>query len=257
MIIESKKSRWLIFFLPLLLSFIAPPATVKVYLAGDSTMAEKKRNAYPETGWGMPFSHFFDSTVAVENFARNGRSTKTFIAENLWNEIFTRLNPGDYVFIQFGHNDEVPTKSAATTQLEFEANLRRFIIESRSKNAIPVLLTPVARRKFNEVGNIQETHAAYASIIRKLSAELMVPLIDMDKDTQVFLQQLGPVDSKRLFNHLEPGENPNYPDGIKDDTHLNELGARKFATMALMRVKSLKLELANRIIKPVLSKKNK
>src|SRR5262245_58960861 len=90
-----------------LLSFFSPQRTIKVWLIGDSTMADKEVRAYPETGWGMPFAHFFDSTVTVDNRAKNGRSTKSFIEEGLWRPVIDNLQPGDYVFIQFGHNDEV------------------------------------------------------------------------------------------------------------------------------------------------------
>src|SRR5690349_16962112 len=79
---------------------------IKVYLVGDSTMSEKETKAYPETGWGMPFVYFFDSTVVIENHAKNGRSTRTFISENRWQPVADKLKAGDYVFIQFGHNDE-------------------------------------------------------------------------------------------------------------------------------------------------------
>src|SRR5215213_3089453 len=96
---------------------------IKIFLAGDSTMSIKEVKAYPETGWGMPFTYFFDSTVTVDNRAQNGRSTKSFMAENRWKPVVNQLNEGDYVIIQFGHNDEVPTKKSATTPEEFTANL--------------------------------------------------------------------------------------------------------------------------------------
>src|SRR4051812_40368924 len=115
----------------LLMSFIRPPAHITVYLAGDSTMADKAVKAYPETGWGMPFHAFFDSTVTVKNIAKNGRSTKSFIAEGLWSSIADNLKTGDYVLIQFGHNDEVPTKATYTPEADYKANLVRFIADTR------------------------------------------------------------------------------------------------------------------------------
>src|SRR3982751_520842 len=92
------------------LSFISPSKKITVYLIGDSTMANKEVKAYPETGWGMPFNYFFDSTVVVDNRAKNGRSTRSFIAEGLWQPVVDQIKEGDYVLIQFGHNDEVITK---------------------------------------------------------------------------------------------------------------------------------------------------
>src|ERR1700748_475370 len=105
----------------ILLSFLSPQRRIKVWLVGDSTMADKEVKAYPETGWGMPFEHFFDSSIVVDNRAKNGRSTKSFIADHRWQEIMDGLKAGDYVFIQFGHNDEVPTKANYTPEDQFAA----------------------------------------------------------------------------------------------------------------------------------------
>jgi lysophospholipase L1-like esterase len=227
---------------------------IKVYLIGDSTMAQKEIKAYPETGWGMPFSYFFDSSVTVDNRAKNGRSTRTFIEEGLWKPVVDNLQAGDYVFIQFGHNDEVSTKKSFTTEEEFQNNLSRYVTETRSKKAIPVLLTPVARRKFDSTGHIVGTHEVYAELVRTVAKKYNVPLIDHDKKSQALLQQLGVTTSKLLFNHLTPGEHPNYPDGKIDDTHFSELGARKMAELVLAEIKNLKFGLAEKIYKPV--KKN-
>src|SRR5674476_295997 len=135
-----------------------------VWLIGDSTMANKEVKAFPETGWGMPFSYFFDSTVTVDNRAKNGRSTRTFIEEGRWKSVVENLHEGDYVLIQFGHNDEVPTKKSYTPEDQFKANLAKFITEARNKKAIPVLITPVARRKFDSTGKVEETHAIYTQL---------------------------------------------------------------------------------------------
>jgi lysophospholipase L1-like esterase len=232
----------------MLMSFkTAQQNNIKVYLIGDSTMANKQVKAYPETGWGMPFHAFFDQSVTVDNRAQNGRSTKTFISGNLWQPVEQNLQPGDYVFIQFGHNDEVPTKGSYINEEGFKANLIRFVNESRNKKAIPVLITPVARRKFDKDGKIQGTHEVYSEIVRVVALEQNVPLIDLDRESQALLQKMGDQSSKLLYNHLAPGENPNYPDGKEDDTHFSELGARKMAEIVLADIRSLKLELANRI----------
>jgi lysophospholipase L1-like esterase len=231
-----------------LMSFMLQPQHITVYLAGDSTMADKEVKAYPETGWGMPFHAFFDSTVTVKNIAKNGRSTKSFITEGLWSSITNNLKAGDYVLIQFGHNDEVPTKKTYTTEAEFKANLVRFVAETRAKNANPVLITPVARRKFGTDGKIQGTHEVYSAIVRTVAQEQNVPLIDLDRESQALVQKFGPDDSKMLYNYLTPGENPNYPDGKQDDTHFSELGARKMAEIVLADIKALKLDLVNRIV---------
>ena len=214
-------------------------------------MANKEVKAFPETGWGMPFTYFFDSTVRIDNRAKNGRSTKSFIEEKLWQPVADNLKEGDYVLIQFGHNDEVKEKAGRyTTRGEFRANLLRYVSDTKSKKANPVLITPVARRKFDATGKIMETHLEYSDIVRSVAKEKNVPLIDLDRKSQEMLQQFGPETSKWLFNYLEPNEHPNYPDGQKDNTHFNEFGARKIAELVLAEIIKLNLDLAERIVKP-------
>jgi lysophospholipase L1-like esterase len=227
---------------------------IKLWMIGDSTMSIKEKKAWPETGWGMPFVNFWDSTVTVDNRARNGRSTRSFMTEGLWKSVTDELAEGDYVFIQFGHNDEVPTKKTATTPEEFKMNLIKYITDTRDKKAIPVLLTSVARRKFDSTGKLESTHEAYSNITRAVAKETNVLFIDMDKKSQALLQQMGVESSRYLFNQLKPGEHPNYPDGVEDNTHFSELGARKMAQLVLAEIRNLKIELADRIIAPPVKK---
>jgi lysophospholipase L1-like esterase len=221
---------------------------IKVFIAGDSTAANKEVKAYPETGWGMPFAYFFDSSVTVDNRAKNGRSTRTFISEGLWQKLINDVHKGDYVFIQFGHNDEVLAKTDRYTPPDdYKANLARFITEIRNKKANPVLLTPVSRRQFDSAGHIKETHELYSNLVREVARKYNVPFIDMDEKSKDLLQKFGPENSKLLFMQLEPGEHPNYPDGRNDNTHFNELGARKIAQLVLTGIKELHLGLAEHI----------
>src|SRR6188474_2956582 len=160
-------------FIPLvvfLMAFAIPDKKkITIWLCGDSTMSVKAKRAYPETGWGMPFVYFWDSTVTVENLAKNGRSTSSFRNEGIWKNVLDGAKEGDYVFIQFGHNDEVPTKKTYTTEAEFKNNLRQYVSEARSKKATPILLTPVARRKFDQSGKIEGTHDVYSEIVRAVA----------------------------------------------------------------------------------------
>src|SRR3954466_11726831 len=154
-----------------------PEKKITIWLIGDSTMSIKETKAYPETGWGMPFAFFFDSTVQVDNRAKNGRSTKSFIAEGLWQPVVDQMQEGDYVFIQFGHNDEGKEKVGRyTTPDEFKANLLLYVNETRSKKAIPVLITPVARRNFDSTGSIRETHPVYTDAVKEVAQINNVPL---------------------------------------------------------------------------------
>lgn len=231
-----------------LMSFILAKPPVTIFLAGDSTMSDKRISAYPETGWGMPFKYFFDNTVTVVNKAQNGRSTRTFITDGLWQSISDNLHAGDYVLIQFGHNDEVPTKRSYTTEDEFKKNLIFFITQTRAKGANPVLITPVARRSFDSTGKVKDTHVRYAEIVRQTAVENNVPLIDLSKESMALLQKFGPENSKLLYNHLVPGEHPNYPQGKTDDTHFNELGARLMAELVLKDIEQNIPALAERVV---------
>jgi len=244
------KLKFIVFALIMVLSSFSPvERKIHVYLIGDSTIADKQPNKFPETGWGTPFKIFFDSTVVVDNRAKNGRSTRTFISENLWQPIADALQEGDYVFMQFGHNDESKEKTDRyTSPEEYKKNLIKFITETRSRKANPVVLSPVTRRRFDKNGKIEETHGEYSKLAREVAKEQNVPFIDLDEKSRELLQRFGPEQSKLLFLQLTPGEHPNYPEGKEDNTHFNELGARKMAQLVLGEVVSLRLELAERIV---------
>ena len=228
-----------------------PEKKITVWLCGDSTMSVKDRRAYPETGWGMPFAHFFDSSVTVRNLAKNGRSTRTFIAERLWQKVVDEASEGDYVFIQFGHNDEVKEKTSSyTSPDEYKNNLRRFVKETRDKKVIPILLTPVSRRRFDDKGIAVETHLAYSALVREVAVETGVTLLDIDAKSRDLYQEFGKENSRWLFLQLKPGEHPNYPDGKEDNTHFSEMGARLIAQIVLKEIKLAGLDLSERIITP-------
>lgn len=234
-----------------LFSFALPQTKrIKVYLIGDSTMCEYDAKRGPLTGWGMPFKNYFDSSVVIDNRARAGRSTRTFISKNGWQPVADSLNEGDYVLVQFGHNDEAKEekyKDRYTPVSDYKINLIKFITETRARKAAPVLITPVSRLRFNKNGKQEETHDEYTAACYEVAKQFNVPLIDLDKKSRELFQQLGPENAKLLFMQLEPGENPSYPDGQKDNTHFNEYGARRIAEIVLQQIKELHLDLANHI----------
>jgi lysophospholipase L1-like esterase len=199
----------------------------------------------------MPFSVFFDSTVQIDNRARGGRSTRTFISENRWQPIADSMQEGDYILIQFGHNDEAKEekyKDRYTTPEDYRTNLVMFITETKKKNAFPVLITPVSRMRFDKEGKAMETHTEYSAIVVNVAKEQNVPLVDLDKKSRELYQALGPEATRLLFMQLEPGEHPFYPEGSKDNTHFNELGARKMAQIVLAEMRSLNLELTKHVV---------
>jgi lysophospholipase L1-like esterase len=219
---------------------------VTIYLAGDSTMAQKLPEKRPETGWGEELQKFFkDGTVVVDNRAKNGRSTRTFIEEKLWQGLVDSLQKGDYVFIEFGHNDSSKEKTDRYTPPEdYRRNLVRFVSEVRAKGATPVLLTPVMRRRFDKEGNFQDSHGVYPDIVREVAAEYKVALIDMHRKSEQVIKRYGVEDSRKLFLQLKPGENNNYPKGVEDNTHFSPTGAEIMAALAVEGIREQKLGLA-------------
>jgi lysophospholipase L1-like esterase len=225
---------------------------ITVFLAGDSTLAQKTSDKRPETGWGEYLqSQFDESRVKIENHAQNGRSTKSFINEGRWQVIVDKLKKGDYVFIEFGHNDEKLDKpgTGAAANGEYRENLIRFVKDVRARKAFPVLLTPVMRRRFNEKGEFFDTHGEYPDVVRKVAAELKVPLIDMHRRSEAVIKNLGVEDSKKLFLILKPKEHPNYPNGSDDNTHFSAFGAEQMARQAADGIRAAKIKLAKYLIK--------
>lgn len=211
-----------------------------VYCIGDSTMANKNdpdRN--PEHGWAQVLQPFFTDNVIVVNKAANGRSTKSFIAEKRWDSIYKKLRKGDYVFIEFGHNDQKIEDSTRYTNphTSFRYNLIRFVTESREKGAIPVLLTAIARRNFNGKGVLVPTHGDYPLETRLVAQEYKVPFIDLEYHTELLEQLYGPEKSKELHLHFKAWENPYYDKDKADDTHLSLKGATAVSQIVINQIK--------------------
>lgn len=224
---------------------------VTIFLAGDSTMAAKVPEKRPETGWGeMLEAHFKPRTVKVDNRAANGRSTKTFISEGKWQSIINDLVKGDYVFIQFGHNDSSKDKRERYTPPEdYRRNLERFAREVRAKGANPILLTPVMRRRFDKNGKFYDTHGEYPGLVRAAAKELKVPIIDMHRLSKAVIVRHGVEDSRKLFLQLKAGENVNYPNGIEDNTHFSPLGAEVMSGLVVKEIRGSRIRL-RKYLKP-------
>ncbi len=225
-------------------------AQLTVFIAGDSTAANKTADKRPETGWGeMLQQHFDPAKVAVVNEAKNGRSTKSFIDEKLWQSIVDRLKIGDWVFIEFAHNDEKKDKPAIyASPADYKTNLIRFIKETRAKGATPVLLTPVSRRKF-EKGGLVKTHGEYPDAVKAVGKEQGVAVIDMESKSAAVLTRYGDEGSRKLFLQLKPGENSNYPSGVEDNTHFNPKGAGEMAALAVEGIREDRLKLRKYLVK--------
>ena len=206
-----------------------------VYFVGGSTTSYYPPNRYPRMGWGQAMSRFFSPEVRFSNQAAEGRSTKSFRDEGRWQVVLDSLKPGDYVFIQFGHNDQKDYRPKLYTEpfSSFYDNLCRFVAETQEKQATPILVTSINRRKFSKIGRIKNTLGLYPAAMRKVAHQLDVPLVDLHAASETLFNNLGPEESKRLFMWLEPGDSENYPEGVQDDTHLTERGAVAMAKLAV------------------------
>ncbi|MFI0778544.1 rhamnogalacturonan acetylesterase [Streptomyces sp. NPDC021212] len=222
-------------------------ARTTVYIAGDSTAATKQPPAAPETGWGMALPFFLaDDRFTVANHAVNGRSSKSFYDEGLLTPILAALRPGDLLLVQFGHNDEKTDDPARGTDpgTTYPQYLRRYLDGARERGARPVLLTSVERRKFDAAGNARPTHGAYPDAVRRLASAERVPLLDVQASSIALWQRLGPEATKDYFDWLEPGESPNYPAGLQDNTHFQPHGAIEVARLVARELA------ARRVLRP-------
>jgi lysophospholipase L1-like esterase len=232
-----------------LLAMARSAADITVYLAGDSTMAPKLPEKRPETGWGEMLPRFLAPTVHVSNHAMNGRSTRTFIAEGRWQAILDSAHAGDFVFIQFGHNDEAADKpDRYTPPADYRNNLVRMVADVRARGASPILFTPVRRRKFDDAGQLVDTHGEYPDIVRAVAAEQGVPLVDMHRSTAELLSRYGRDSSAVLFLQVEAGESPNYPAGVHDNTHFRPRGATEVARLAAAGLRALHIAAVDRLL---------
>lgn len=226
-----KKALITFIFLPLL-AFI-PEQRPRIFLIGDSTCANKQPIDQPETGWGMVLSEYFTDAVEIQNHAVNGRSTKSFRNEGRWKVVLDQLHAGDYVVIQFGHNDQKTndTTRYAAPQTDYRNNLTRYVNETKAKGAFPILATPVMRRKFDENAKFIDQHGEYPQVVREVAKATNTPLIDMTAGSQKIIENHGVEGSKKIFLHYGGGLFKKFPKGIEDNTHFSPYGARLMASL--------------------------
>lgn len=211
----------------------------RIFWIGDSTVQENRIDTWPQCGIGQVLYLYLKPNIQVYNYAKNGRSTRSFFAEGRFALVESALGLGDLLLIQFGHNDEKredPSRYASPD--EYAANLQRFAHAALKRGALPVLITPIVRRKFT-AGRLQPTHGEYPQAARDLAKAEELPLIDLTLATRRMVQAAGQEKSRTLYMNLDPAFYPNYPNGKQDDTHLQYIGAVCFAGLAAQGLKDL------------------
>ncbi|MFI7285549.1 rhamnogalacturonan acetylesterase [Streptomyces anulatus] len=209
------------------------PRPRTIHIAGDSTAAAKHADAAPETGWGMALPFFLAGQLRVANHAVNGRSSKSFLDEGRLTALLAGVRPGDLVLVQFGHNDQKTEDPARGTDpyTSYQEYLRQYVKGAHARRARPVLVTSVERRRFAADGTARPTLGAYPAAMRALAAEEGVPLVDVQALSLARWQELGPEGTETCFLWLEPGDSPNHPDGVQDNTHFRPVGAIEVARL--------------------------
>lgn len=200
-----------------------------LYVIGDSTAASYEPDRAPLTGWAQVLQEYFDpNKLKVVNKARSGRSSKSFLNEGAWGEIQALLQPGDYVLIQFGHNDskKKDPKRFTDPETSYRAYLNTYMDETLAKGAIPILATSIHRNLWKSDAGLEDTMGGYPSAVRNLARERGILMVDAWQRTRELFEGLGRKGTTALFMNLSPGAWPNYPEGKEDNTHLQESGAR-------------------------------
>lgn len=204
---------------------------ITIFMIGDSTMADKPTSQEVERGWGQMLPLLVKNEAKISNHAKNGKSSKSFMGEGLWDEVYHNLKAGDWVIIQFGHNDQKLKEDRHTEPFTTYAdNLRKYVNDTRSKGAFPIICTSIVRGKYED-NILQDTHGDYPKASIMVAKELDVPLLDLQKDTEKFVAELG---EEKLKEFYVP----------QDNSHLNPWGATQVAEMACAQIKALNLPLA-------------
>jgi lysophospholipase L1-like esterase len=204
-----------------------------IYLLGDSTVCDQPSEPY--ASWGQMLTRFFRAGVAVANNAESGESLRSSLAAHRLDKVLSTLKPGDYLIIQYGHNDEKEKGEGAGAFTTYQTDLKTFVTEARKRGGVPVLVTPVQRRTFDQAGKITNSHGDYPEAVRRVAKEENIPLIDLNAMSKVFYEALGPEHSAVAFK-------------TGDGTHHNNYGSYELAKCIVAGIKSAKLGVAKYLL---------
>lgn len=214
-----------------------------VFLCGNSTVVDQDNE--PWASWGQMIPRFFNDSICFANYAESGESANTFIAAGRLKKALTQMKPGDYLFMEFGHNDQKQKGPGKGAYYSFMTSLKTFIDEARARGAQPVLVTPTQRRSFDENGKIKDTHEDYPEAMRWLAAKENIPLIDLNEMTRTLYEAMGAEPSKKAFVHYPAGTYPGQTKDFADNTHFNPYGAYQISKCIIEGIKKAGLPIAD------------
>lgn len=213
-----------------------------VFLCGNSTVVDYDEEPY--ASWGQMIPRFFNEQVSIANYAECGLSANTFIGGLRLEKALTQMKKGDYVLVEFGHNDQKQRGPGKGAYYSFAYYIKQFIDEARLKEAIPVLVTPTRRRQFDKEGKIRDTHGDYPAAIREIAAREKIPVIDLQEMTKVLCESMGVEGSKHLYTHYPANTYPGQEKELEDNTHFNTFGAYEVAKCVIEGIRQVGLPLA-------------
>lgn len=219
---------------------------ITVYIAGDSTVTDQAKE--PWAAWGQMLPRFFKQGVAIANHAESGESLKSFMGEHRLEKVLETIKAGDYLFIQFAHNDQKPGSSHVDPFTTYRDTLKLYIDEARKRKAIPVLVTSMHRRNFDADGKIVNTLGDYPEAMRLLAKDENVPLIDLNAMSKTLFEAMGPDGTLKAFVHYPAGTFPGQEAELKDNTHFNAYGAYELAKCVVEGIKENKLGLTKYLV---------
>jgi len=218
---------------------IEPIEVPTMYLCGNSTVVDQDKE--PWASWGQMFTYWFTDKVAVANYAASGLTSTSFNAQNRLKKIVSLLKEGDYVFIEFGHNDEKDKAAGSGAFYNYAHNLKTYVDQIRAKKAIPVICTPTERRRVEKDGSLSPTHGKYPAAAKFVAEDLKVDFIDLTTMSQTLYKSMGVEDSKHLLVHYPAGTYPGQTTAFEDNTHFNAFGAYQISRLIVRGMKALNL----------------
>ena len=210
-----------------------------IFLCGNSTVVDQDNE--PWASWGQMVPRFFTDSICFANYAESGESANTFIGAGRLKKALTQMKPGDYIFMEFGHNDQKQKGPGKGAFYSFMTSLKTFVDEARARGAQPVLVTPTQRRRFDENGKIENTHLDFPDAVRWLAEKENIPLIDLHAMTRVLYEAMGVEESKHAFVHYPANTYPGQTQELKDNTHFNTFGAYEVAKCVIEGMKKANL----------------